>query len=536
MYAERFIPWGPGSILKEDLAAWGFKERENCNCGQYARMMDLNGPQWCLDQMDKILGWMKQSAHQRKLPFSRLVGKKFVKDAVKKYRAQVPDLRSTFDAVYCVNLNRRKDRWTQFTEGVPRTWPFGPITRSPAVDGKLVRPPSWWRQGNGAWGCYRSHLRLIEDALNRGLKSILLLEDDAIFGEDFATQVQTYLAELPEDWGMVYLGGQHLFAKKNPPLKVSHRVYVPWNVNRTHAFGLRGKTMGAIYQHLTTLDWQNGNHVDHHLGRFTQRRDRRFPVYCPDQWLVGQREGKSNVSGREVPTRFWMNAQTIADVDPATLPFIAVLGLHSSGSSALAGTLWGLGLHLGNNLKGFYGSTPGKSCGYEAEGLMGLCEQAIPFPSTDLALKPGQVWARLRQWITGRKKEAHQKKTLAAGKYPQLCRMGNQLRNVCGSHLRVLVADRPLEESIQSLIRRCPDQDPQQLEEHQRWLFEGREELIQNLEDHQVHRVNYADLLADPEGQVRDIAQWLDLNFQDLDERIQKAVDTVNPDKRHIFS
>ncbi len=48
--------------------------------------------------------------------------------------------------------------------------------------------------------------------------------------------LEAYVRELPEDWGLAYLGGQHLYAAKHPPKKISDRVYDPYNVNRTHAF------------------------------------------------------------------------------------------------------------------------------------------------------------------------------------------------------------------------------------------------------------------------------------------------------------
>ncbi len=45
--------------------------------------------------------------------------------------------------------------------------------------------------------------------------------------------LKAYVRELPEDWGLAYLGGQHLYAAKHPPKKISDRVYRPYNVNRT---------------------------------------------------------------------------------------------------------------------------------------------------------------------------------------------------------------------------------------------------------------------------------------------------------------
>jgi hypothetical protein len=232
-----------------------------------------------------------------------------------------------FDAVYCLNLDRRPDRWERFQNEIPADWPFRPVERVAAVDGKLAPPPDWWTQGRGAWGCYRSHLRCIEHALNAGMESILLLEDDAKFCDGFAEKAQAFFAALPDDWGMLYLGGQHLLVNHHPPKRINDLVFQPYNVNRTHAFALRGAMLAKVYKHLNRIDWQKGHHIDHHLGRLHQRRE--DPIYCPPEWLVGQDEGRSNINGRDNELRYWVDADEIDSVKPADEPFVAVLGLHS---------------------------------------------------------------------------------------------------------------------------------------------------------------------------------------------------------------
>ena len=169
-----------------------------------------------------------------------------------------------------------------------------------------------------------------------------MFEDDAGFGSEFTEQLQQYVAELPEDWGLAYLGGQHLYAGKHPPQKVSERVYRPFNVNRTHAFMVRGRlAMKTLYRHLNWNEWHVKHHVDHHLGRLTQRRyemmvqsktvdKESLAVYTPDRWLVGQLPTKSNICGRKwEQTRFFNDAR---NADHSDAPFFAVLGPHRSGT------------------------------------------------------------------------------------------------------------------------------------------------------------------------------------------------------------
>jgi len=433
-----------------------------------------------------------------------------------------------FERVVCVNLKRRGDRWADFLNHLPADWPFANVKRYEAIDSKCVKPPGWWTSGAPAWGCYSSHLRIIEDCLNRGIKSVLLMEDDAICCEDFRAQVLDFLAHVPANWQMIYLGGQNLRVDRHPPKKINDWVYQPWNVNRTHAFAIQGDMLRIVYKHLLRRDWLKGNHIDHHLGRLHQRREHR--IYIPGKWLIGQAESYSNIKGKKKPTLFWPAAETAAGGAEAarTVPFVAVVGLHSSGSSCLAGVLHHLGVHLGNKLIGYYGNDPDKSCGFEAVQLAKICEDAIPFPSTKYAQKRGTIYWRLFRWINQKRREAHARQTIAGGKYPMLCRLGDQLRSVCGDKLKLIAIDRPIEESIQSLIRRCPKRNPANLRAHQEWLDTGKTDLLAQV-DHL--RVNYADLLSDPNAQIQRILDYLDL--KPTDDQRQRAANYVDPDKRH---
>lgn len=523
---------GPGTELKRLLKKMlGIKPCQTCQ--YYARQMNHHGVEWCKANVETILDWLADNAKKRGWIFSKTIVRPVVMRAITNAeRKMVGTMETFFERIYCVSLKRRQDRWDKFEQRINQSdWPFGDIRRFDAIDGKLCPPPQWWSQGGGAWGCYRSHMQILETCLNEKVDSVLFLEDDALPVDGFREKVEDFIANVPADWGMLYLGGQHLFVNKNPPKKVNDKVYIPWNVNRTHAFALRGKMMKIAYRHLSRIDWNKGHHIDHHLGRLHQQR--RHPIYCPDQWLIGQAEDKSNISGRETPDRFWKDAEKIAAIVPEEELFVAVMGLHSSGSSCLAGCLYHLGLHLGNNLGGFYGNDPNKSCGFEASGLVRIGEGAVPFPSKEYKWKRGKIWAELKGWINDRRREAAQQQTVAAGKYPQLCRCGNQLRNICGDKLRVIAIDRPIDESIASMVKRVQGKyTERQIADHQRFLDQGKEQTLAELEPNQFIRVNYADLLADPAEQINRIVDFLE--FEPLEGRFDKAVAYVDPSKRHI--
>jgi len=77
-------PNGPGSILSKMLSKVGIKATPNCSCKQRAITMNKNGVEWCENNMDTILGWLKEESDKRNLPFVEIVAKMLVYRAINK--------------------------------------------------------------------------------------------------------------------------------------------------------------------------------------------------------------------------------------------------------------------------------------------------------------------------------------------------------------------------------------------------------------------------------------------------------------------
>jgi len=89
---------GAGTELKKLLSKVGIKSTPNCSCNKRAEVMDNQGVQWCKDNADKIVGWLREEATKRKLPFIDFAGKLIVNRAIamaekaeKKYRQTLPE-------------------------------------------------------------------------------------------------------------------------------------------------------------------------------------------------------------------------------------------------------------------------------------------------------------------------------------------------------------------------------------------------------------------------------------------------------------
>lgn len=73
---------GPGTELKKLLSKIGIKASPNCSCNKRAALMDTNGIEWCENNIDTIVGWLKEEATKRKLPFIDMAGRILVKKAI----------------------------------------------------------------------------------------------------------------------------------------------------------------------------------------------------------------------------------------------------------------------------------------------------------------------------------------------------------------------------------------------------------------------------------------------------------------------
>ena len=75
---------GPGTELKRLLAGWPFRivAKPSCSCNARARTMDERGCDWVEANESTVVGWLREEASKRKLPFLDVVGTLLVRRAV----------------------------------------------------------------------------------------------------------------------------------------------------------------------------------------------------------------------------------------------------------------------------------------------------------------------------------------------------------------------------------------------------------------------------------------------------------------------
>jgi hypothetical protein len=88
------------------------------------------------------------------------------------------------EQIYVLNLDARVDRWANVLRELGRMGaPFQRITRVSAIQDQSTDDPAL----NGHFGCLRSHISMMEDAISKDFDQVLILEDDFCFTEDINT-------------------------------------------------------------------------------------------------------------------------------------------------------------------------------------------------------------------------------------------------------------------------------------------------------------------------------------------------------------
>jgi len=151
-----------------------------------------------------------------------------------------------FDKVYCINLDRRKDRLENFKKEVEK-YNLGEFERFSAYDGKTLDMPKYNTTLNpGELGVILSNIDIINDAKIKKYDKILIIEDDCIFTDEILN-IKKYFDLLPNDWEMLYMGGNHNTHMGIPePIKINEKVIKLHSTYSAHFVGIKSNMFDYI--------------------------------------------------------------------------------------------------------------------------------------------------------------------------------------------------------------------------------------------------------------------------------------------------
>lgn len=201
-------------------------------------------------------------------------------------------LNNFFDKIYCINLDKRPDRWTETQKEFTKA-NIENVVRFSAIDGSMdVRTGAL---SSGELGALKSHLEIIKDAQRNQLSNILIFEDDVEFSNTFQRDLNHYFGQLPANWALLYLGGNHI----SPPSFVSENLLKIHNTVSIHAYAIRNIAFLPIINSLEKA----GVPVD----VFYTSLQKEYPCYCFYPPLAWQRKDFSDIQKKEAEYEFIKN-------------------------------------------------------------------------------------------------------------------------------------------------------------------------------------------------------------------------------------
>jgi glycosyl transferase family 25 len=152
---------------------------------------------------------------------------------------------------------------------------------------------------SGLKGCALSHYNVWKNCITKGYDSIMVLEDDAIFIDNFDEKFQSIYNSIPKDYDIIYLGSlfycdptqtfNRLWGYKNT--KINENVLQVEGCAGTHAYIITRKCIEKIINEKLYF------HIDSNLMDFVKKYN--LTVYAVTPMLIKQDQNNSNISSKD---------------------------------------------------------------------------------------------------------------------------------------------------------------------------------------------------------------------------------------------
>jgi len=141
------------------------------------------------------------------------------------------DINSYFQHIFCINLDRRKDRWRMCQKEFQKHKIYD-VKRISAVDGRDIKEDTSYKH-KAQMGCSLSHAKVLEEMIKQKWNTILILEDDLLFVDNFYELFSESASLIPE-FDMLYFGG----SDRKAPEKINGIISKVTCTATTHAYAI----------------------------------------------------------------------------------------------------------------------------------------------------------------------------------------------------------------------------------------------------------------------------------------------------------
>lgn len=205
------------------------------------------------------------------------VTSRFISD--EEFHSLIPkdfDINEYFDKIYCLNLDRRSDRWENvklyFEKNRIKVQRFSAIDGGNHSKNENIQGLSdnGLIENSNALACLKSHLSIIKDAKLKGYKKILIFEDDVLLSDNFSKKIRL-VGQL--DWKILYLGASQFDWED---ISTDNFFYNCKNTLGTFAYAIDS----SIYDEAILLFEENSKSVDNYLSLLQEKyKEESFVIF-----------------------------------------------------------------------------------------------------------------------------------------------------------------------------------------------------------------------------------------------------------------
>jgi GR25 family glycosyltransferase involved in LPS biosynthesis len=193
--------------------------------------------------------------------------------------------------IFVINLKHREDRKNHIINELKKI-DCNHYNLVEAVDGRNLNITS--KLSNGALGLCKTYLKIYDEwKIIQDNDDICLIEDDCVFLENFNNNLLNFKKNTPEDWEILYFGGNHNYhggsittEEVNPYcIKLNHTF-------TTHCLIIKKHVFEKLIQLISSMEFE----VDVAMTILQKQ----YKTYCPKLRMTTQLVGYSDIENKVV--------------------------------------------------------------------------------------------------------------------------------------------------------------------------------------------------------------------------------------------
>lgn len=192
--------------------------------------------------------------------------------------------------IFVINLKKRTDRLRHIQEELKKI-NCNNYEIVEAIDGNTINRSPFINQG--ALGLVQTYFKIFELIKDKPTEEIIIIEDDCVFHENFCDRINNFINEVPNNWKILYFGGNHNeLGNAQPPIRVNNSVLKVHHTYSAHCVVIKTKIFFELIEILKSLRYQ----TDVGLS-FLQKK---YPCYTTSKKITWQVPTYSDIENKLV--------------------------------------------------------------------------------------------------------------------------------------------------------------------------------------------------------------------------------------------